>query len=63
MNVPFNIKFIIFNENKSLTQKQIKVRNTLIDMNNVDNDLKKILKNSISTLNEYKFLNSYIIHG
>lgn len=55
--IPFNIKFVIFDENKPLTQKQIKIRNKLIDMNNIDNDMKKILKNSISNLSEYKFLN------
>lgn len=56
-DIPFNIKFVIFDENKPLTQKQIKIRNKLIDMNNIDNDMKKILKNSISNLSEYKFLN------
>ena len=54
--IPFNIKFTIFDENKHLTQKQIKIRNNLIDMNNIDNDIKKILKNSIIDFNEYKFL-------
>ena len=56
MNIPFNIKFTIFDENKPLTQKQIKIRNNLIDLNNIDNDIKKILKNSIIDFNEYKFL-------
>ena len=56
MNMQFNIKFTIFNENKPLTEKQIKIRNNLIDMNNIDNDMKKILKNSIIDFNEYKFL-------
>jgi hypothetical protein len=56
MNIPFNIKFSIFDENKPLTQKQIKIRNKLIDMNNIDNDMKKILKKSIIDFNEYKFL-------
>ncbi len=54
--IPFNIKFTIFDEDKHLTQKQIKIRNNLIDMNNIDNDMKKILKNSIIDFNEYKFL-------
>ena len=54
--IPFNIKFTIFDENKPLTQKQIKIRNNLIDLNNIDNDIKKILKNSIIDFNEYKFL-------
>ena len=54
--IPFNIKFTIFDEDKPLTQKQIKIRNNLIDMNNIDNDMKKILKNSIIDFNEYKFL-------
>ena len=54
--IPFNIKFTIFDEDKPLTQKQIKIRNNLIDMNNIDNDIKKILKNSIIDFNEYKFL-------
>ena len=58
MNISFNIKFSIFDENKPLTQKQIKIRNKLIDMNNIDNDndMKKILKKSIIDFNEYKFL-------
>ena len=56
MNIPFNLKFTIFDENKPLTQEQIKIRTMLIDINNIDNDMKKILKNAISTLNEYKFL-------
>ena len=54
--IPFNIKFTIFDEDKNLSQKQIKIRNHLIDMNNIDNDMKKILKNSIIDFNEYKFL-------
>jgi len=54
--VPFNVKFTIFDENKALTQEQTELRNILIDMNNIDNDIKKILKNAISSLNEYKFL-------
>ena len=39
--IPFNIKFTIFDEDKPLTQKQIKIRNNLIDMNNIDNDIKR----------------------
>jgi len=42
--IPFNIKFTIFDEDKPLTQKQIKIRNNLIDMNNIDNDIKKNIK-------------------
>ena len=49
--IPFNIKFTIFDEDKPLTQKQIKIRNNLIDMNKIDNDMKKILKNSIIDFN------------
>ena len=56
MNIPFNIKFSIFDEDKPLTKDQIKIRNKLIDMKNIDNDMKKILKNSIIDFNEYKFL-------
>ena len=56
MNIPFNIKFTIFNEVKPLTKKQIQIKNKLIDMNNKDNDMKKILKYAISELNDYKFL-------
>ena len=48
MSLPFNIKFTIFDENKPLTQKQINIRNNLIDSNNIDNDMKKILKNIIN---------------
>jgi len=48
--IPFNIKFTIFDENKHLTQKQIKIRNNLIDMNNIDNDIKKILKKNLQNL-------------
>ena len=54
--IPFNLKFTIFDEDKPLTQKQIKIRNNLIDMNNIDNDMKKILKKSTIDFNEYKFL-------
>ena len=56
MNIPFNIKFTIFNEVKPLTKKQIQIKNKLIDMNNKDNDMKKILKYAITELNDYKFL-------
>jgi hypothetical protein len=56
MNMRFNIKFTIFDENKPLTKKQIQLRNKLIDINNSDNDIKKILKNAITGLNDYKFL-------
>jgi hypothetical protein len=52
----FNIKFTIFDENKPLTKKQIQLRNKLVDMNNNDNDMKKILKYAITGLNDYKFL-------
>jgi len=52
MNIPFKIKFTIFDENRPLTKKQIKIKNNLIDMN----DMKKILKNVISGLNDVKFL-------
>lgn len=56
MNIPFNIKFLIFDENKPVTKNQLKIINKLIDMNNIDNDMKKILKNSITGLDQYKFL-------
>jgi len=60
MSLPFNIKFTIFDENKPLTQKQINIRNNLIDSNNIDNDMKKILKNIINlysyTSFDFKFL-------
>lgn len=52
----FNIKFTIFDENQPLTKKQIQIRNKLVDMNNEDNDMKKILKYAITGLNDYKFL-------
>lgn len=52
MNIPFNIKFTIFDEDKPLTQDQIKIRNKLIDTKNIDNDMKKILKN---TINSYSY--------
>ena len=51
MIYPFNIKFIIFDENKDLTSKQKNVR-----MNLVDVDMRKILEYAISELNEYKLL-------
>jgi hypothetical protein len=51
MNLPFNIKFVIFDENNDLTRDQKGIRIKL-----VDNDIEKILKYAISTLNEYKFL-------
>lgn len=50
MNIPFKIKFTIFDENRPLTKKQIKIKNNLII------DMKKILKNVISGLNDVKFL-------
>jgi hypothetical protein len=56
MNIPFNVKFTIFNEVKPLTEKQKQIKNKLIDMNNKDNDMKKILKYAITELNDYKFL-------
>jgi hypothetical protein len=60
MSLPFNIKFTIFDENKPLTQKQINIRNNLIDSNNIDNDMKKILKNIINLYSyqsfDFKFL-------
>ena len=56
MNMQFNIKFTIFDENQPLTKKQIQIRNKLVDMNNEDNDMKKILKYAITGLNDYKFL-------
>ena len=55
MNIPFNIKFTIFDENNSLTKKQIKIRNNLLNRS-IDNDMKNILKKAISELNNIKFL-------
>ena len=55
MNIPFNIKFTIFNKNKPLTKQQIEIIKSLVD--GFDNDLKKILKHSISDLPDYKLLN------
>ena len=51
MNMQFNIKFTIFDENLPLTKKQIQLRNNLSD-----DDMKQILKNAIIGLNDYKFL-------
>ena len=59
MNIPFKIKFTIFDETKPLTKKQIKIKNNLIDMKNDMNDMKKILKNVISGLNDVKFLDRF----
>ena len=55
MNIPFNIKFTIFDENNSLSKKQIKIRNNLLNRS-IDNDMKNILKKAISELNNIKFL-------
>jgi hypothetical protein len=55
MNIPFNIKFTIFDVNNSLTKKQIKIRNNLLNRS-IDNDMKNILKKAISELNNIKFL-------
>lgn len=52
-NIPFNIKFTIFDESKTLSTKQIKIMKSLVD----DNDLKEILKHAISDFPDYKFLN------
>ena len=52
MNIPFKIKFTIFDENRPLTKTN---KNNLIDMN----DMKKILKNVISGLNDVKFLDRF----
>ena len=54
MNIPFNIKFTIFDENKPLTKPQIVIMQNLVDA--FDNDLKKILKYSITDLPDFKFL-------
>ena len=43
INMRFNIKFTIFDENKPLTKKQIQLRNKLIDINNSDNDITPFL--------------------
>ena len=51
MNMQFNIKFTIFDENQPLTKKQIQIRNNLSN-----EDMKQILKNAIIGLNDYKFL-------
>ena len=48
MNMQFNIKFTIFDENQPLTKKQIQIRNNLSD-----DDMKQILKNAIIGLNDY----------
>ena len=53
MNIPFKIKFTIFDENRPLTKTN---KNNLIDMMN---DMKKILKNVISGLNDVKFLDRF----
>ena len=51
MNQSFHIKFVIFDENKDLTNKQKKLRMKLIEF-----DMRKILEYAISDLNEYKIL-------
>jgi hypothetical protein len=56
--IPFKIKFAIFDESKTLTKKQIEIMKSLLDVfdDDYDNVLKKILKQSISDLPNYKFL-------
>lgn len=57
MNIPFNIKFTIFDENEPLTKQQIEIMKKLLHA--FDNDLKKILKLSITDLQDFKFLDRY----
>lgn len=57
MNIPFNIKFTIFDENEPLTKQQIDIMKKLLYA--FDNDLKKILKHSITDLPDFKFLARY----
>lgn len=47
---PFGIKFIIF-DNISLTEKQNKIREKMCEIKEINNDLKKILKESCCELN------------
>ena len=54
MNIPFKIKFTIFDENTPLTKQQIEIMKNLVYA--FDNDLKKILTHSIADLHDFKFL-------
>jgi len=51
MNIPFNLKFTIFDENKDVSKKQKKIRKDLIDFK-----LKNIIKNLFNENDNYKFL-------
>ena len=52
MNLPFSIKFFIFNEHENTTKKQNELRKSMI----VGEILKNMLKNAFVNDNNYKFL-------
>lgn len=51
MNLPFNVKFTIFNENKPMTKKQQQLKENLIQ-----NELKNIIMETFSDDENFKFL-------
>lgn len=51
MNLPFNIKFIIFDENKPISKTQEKLKETMIWEN-----LRNIIKELFNTDDNFKFL-------
>jgi hypothetical protein len=52
MSYPFNIKFVIFDENKDVSKKQKELRHSMI----FEDTLKKILKEAFINDENYKFL-------
>ena len=52
MSYPFNIKFVIFDENKDVSKKQKELRHSMI----FEDTLKKILKEAFINDEHYKFL-------
>lgn len=52
MNLPFNLKFILFDENEELTREQLKLRKSMLNGEILKNILIEAFKND----NSYKFL-------
>ena len=53
MNIPFKLKFVIFDEDKEVSAKQKEIRKQLI----LGDGFKDIIKNAFSNDAGYKFLN------
>ena len=55
MNLPFNIKFVIFNENEDTSKIQYEIRKSMI----TGDVLRNMLKNTFNDDSNYKFLNRF----